>query len=229
MRRADRLFQIVNLLRRRRVTTARQLATRLEVSERTIYRDIEDLIRSGVPVQGEAGVGYQLTGFDLPPLMFTPDEIEALVFGARMVIAWSDPRMSKSGQSVLAKVESALPPESRHLVGQTALFAPRFPQDAPLHETLSSLREAINTSHKVRISYTDGKGKVTKRILRPLALTFWGPTWLLGAWCEKRRAFRSFRVDRIIEHSVLPEVFLQTPGSSLADYLRYVVAGEEID
>ncbi len=124
MRRADRLFQIVQLLRRRRVTTAAQIAERLEVSERTVYRDIRDLSLSGVPVLGEAGVGYRLgRDFDLPPMMFSVDEIQALVLGARMVESWGDEELRRAARGVLTKVEAVLPPSKRHRVQDTALFS----------------------------------------------------------------------------------------------------------
>src|SRR5271157_4077541 len=127
MRRADRLFQIVQYLRGRRLTTAAQLASRLSVSERTVYRDIRDLGLSGVPVEGEAGVGYRLSkGFDLPPIMFSFDEVEALVAGARMIQAWGGPALAASSRSAVAKIALALPPERRESVENTRLFAPQF-------------------------------------------------------------------------------------------------------
>src|SRR5437899_1479879 len=111
MRRADRLFQIVQRLRRRGVTTAAQLAQALEVSERTVYRDVRDLQLSGVPILGEAGVGYALPrGFDLPPLMFTEEELEALVVGARMVQAWGDQKLARAAEDALSKIETVVPP-----------------------------------------------------------------------------------------------------------------------
>src|SRR5947209_20043905 len=127
MRRADRLFRIVQRLRRRGATTARQLADALEVSERTVYRDIRDLTTSGVPIQGEAGVGYALDrSFDLPPLMFDETEIEALVLGARIVKAWADPQLAGAAEEALRKIESILPPRLRERLSEAALFAPGF-------------------------------------------------------------------------------------------------------
>lgn len=129
MRRADRLFQITQYLRGRRLTTAKQLAEWLSISERTVYRDIRDLSLSGVPVEGEAGVGYRLnkSGFDLPPLMFSPDEIDALVIGMRMVQAWGGPQLAASGAAALAKIVLALPQDKRDFVEATTLFAPHLP------------------------------------------------------------------------------------------------------
>src|ERR1700736_2952047 len=127
MRRADRLFRIVQLLRRRKLTTAKQLADELEVSERTVYRDVADLVGSGVPIRGEAGVGYALErGFDLPPLMFTEDELEALVLGARVVESWADASLAQAARQVLEKVEAVLPERLQDRVSRAALFAPGF-------------------------------------------------------------------------------------------------------
>jgi predicted DNA-binding transcriptional regulator YafY len=127
MRRADRLFQIVQILRNKRLVTAKMLAERLEVSERTIYRDIQDLSLSGVPVEGEAGVGYHLRHtLDIPPIMFTAEEIEALVIGARMVKTWAGSELGQSAQSVLDKITAVIPGELKHHIDQSLLFALRF-------------------------------------------------------------------------------------------------------
>src|SRR5205085_5312646 len=144
MRRADRLFQIVTKLRRRGAVTAAQLAEALVVSERTIYRDVRDLVLSGVPIQGEAGVGYALPrGFDLPPLMFTEEEIEALVLGARMVQAWADKRLARAAEDALAKIEQALPPRLQRSVSEAAFFAPGFHIEQGAANFLEELRSAL--------------------------------------------------------------------------------------
>src|SRR5262245_19269957 len=192
VRRADRLFQIVQRLRlRRRVsTTAAQLAEELGVSERTIYRDVQDLILSGVPIQGEAGVGYALpNSFDLPPLMFTEEEIEALVLGARVVKSFADASLAKAADDVLAKVEAVLPKHMRDRLASSTLFALNLRADAS--RDLSSLRGAINTMKKIRFAYEDGKKAATVRTVQPLGLFYWGATWSLGAWCELRTGFRN--------------------------------------
>ncbi len=125
MRRADRLFQIVQFLRSRRVTTARWLAERLEVSERTIYRDVRDLLASGVPIDGEAGIGYAIRrGFDLPPLMFSREELDALAFGARIVESWADPALATAARSVLSKVQTVLPDNLKNGIDAATLFSP---------------------------------------------------------------------------------------------------------
>jgi len=143
MRRADRLFQIIQSLRRRDVLTAQQLAAALEVSERTIYRDVEELAASGVPIEGAAGVGYRLHGYDLPPLMFTEREIEALVLGARIVESWADSELGQAAATVLDKVESVLPPERRAAIRSTPLFAPKEHAQAPVTVDAARLRQAV--------------------------------------------------------------------------------------
>ncbi len=223
MRRADRLFQIVQLMRRRPVATARWLAAELDVSERTIYRDIRDLSCSGVPIEGEAGVGFALPkSFDLPPLMFDQDEIAALVLGARIVQSWTDPQLAKAAESVLAKVRVVLPQRLRHLVDNEPLFAPNFhiPPQATAH--LLPLRNAIENQRKLALHYTRADGQQSQRVVWPLALAYWGDRWTVAAWCEKRAAFRSFRLDRIAELDVLEHHFSAEPGRTLADYFAQV-------
>lgn len=225
MRRADRLFQIVQRLRlRRRVsTTAAQLAEELGVSERTIYRDVRDLIVSGVPIQGEAGVGYALpNSFDLPPLMFTEEEIEALVLGARVVKSFADKSLAKAADDVLAKVEAVLPKHMRDRLAASTLFALNL--RTPASQDLGSLRGAINSMKKIRFAYEDGKKAATERTVQPLGLFYWGSTWSLGAWCELRVDFRNFRLDRISALEVLSETFEPTPGRTLTDLFAYYQA-----
>ncbi|MFO0724134.1 MAG: YafY family protein [Myxococcota bacterium] len=221
MRRADRLFQIVQALRKRKATTARQLAERLEVSERTIYRDVQDLISSGVPIQGEAGVGYALDrSFDLPPLMFDEDEIEALVLGARVVKSWADPTLAKAADSALAKVEAALPKLLKDRIEGAALFALNFRSRTEVNEKLTGLRGAIRTRKKVELDYEDRHGQPSLRRVHPLGLFYWGQTWSLGAWCEMRQGFREFRLDRMRGLTVSGDGFEPEPGRTLADFFR---------
>ncbi|MEM7200557.1 MAG: YafY family protein [Planctomycetota bacterium] len=222
MRRADRLFQIVQLLRGRRVITASELAAELEVSPRTIYRDIQDLLTSGVPIEGEAGVGYALPrGFDLPPLMFDAGEIEALVVGARMVEAWGDPELARRARSVLAKVETVLPDRLKPRLDDVALFIPTGAP--PAHAAkLQPLRRGVNEKRKVHLDYVDGAGRATSRTVRPVCLTFWGTTWLVSAWCELRAGFRSFRPDRMTTVELLEVPFEDEPGKDLEAFLRSV-------
>lgn len=206
-------------LRRRPVVTAAALARELEVSERTIYRDIRDLVSSGVPIEGEAGVGYTLRkGFDLPPLMFTEAEIEALVLGARVVSSWGDAGLARAAASALARVEAALPDRLKPRIEQTPLFAPGFHVRQSLLTPLSELRAAIDEHRRVRLSYTDAEGDETERVVRPLGLFFWGAWWSFEAWCELRQDFRSFRLDRIRALEALDDRFVPEPGKTLEDF-----------
>lgn len=225
MRRADRLFRIIQILRSAGGVTAAELAKVLEVSPRTIYRDIQTLIASGVPIEGEAGMGYaRLRGFDLPPLMFTGEEIEALVLGARMVETWGDPDLVKAAREALSKIETVLPDRLKARVGNSALFSVPFDFDRERDERLALLRSSIRERRKVRFSYTRGdKGKST-RTVRPLCLAFMAPTWTLCAWCELRKDFRTFRLDRMRSFRVLDKTFEDEPQKSLEAFLRLVAA-----
>jgi predicted DNA-binding transcriptional regulator YafY len=221
MRRADRLFQIVQFLRGRRLTTAAHLAGRLGVSLRTVYRDVRDLSLSGVPVEGEAGVGYRLEpGFDVPPLMFTLSEIEALAVGARMVEAWGGPVLAEGARTAIEKIVAALPPDRRLAVEKTRLYAPSFHVDGRAMRQLESVREAIGARRVLRLDYRDSGGKASERDIWPLALYYWGRTWTIGAWCETRVDFRNFRVDRISGLETLARRYPDEAGKRLADYVR---------
>ncbi len=221
MRRADRLFQIVQLIRGRRLTTAAFLAGRLEVSERTVYRDVADLQRQGVPIEGEAGIGYRLgTGFELPPLMFTQDEARALAAAARLAQSWLDPGMASDVESALGKILSVLPPSARTAAEALALFAPPVAMDGATRECLQTLREAVQSRHKLRLDYRDAQEAPSRRTVRPLRCFYWGKVWTLAAWCELRQDLRSFRVDRIDAVQVQDERFANEPGKTLADLLR---------
>jgi predicted DNA-binding transcriptional regulator YafY len=209
------------MLRHRELVTAAQLASELEVSERTIYRDVADLAASGVPVEGEAGMGYRLRDdFELPPLMFNKNEIQALVLGARMVVSWGDDELHAAAKSALGKVEAVLPPDERARVHDTALFAASFHVPADMTAYMADLRRAIETRSKVRISYDDRKGQASERVLRPLGLYFWGSTWTLAAWCELREDYRNFRLDRIEFAELLSESFELRAPVTLEDMLR---------
>ena len=226
MRRADRLFQLIQLLRRRNVATAAWLARELEVSERTVYRDVRDLMLSGVPIEGEAGVGYLLRrGFDLPPLMFSEAEIEAMVLGARVVTSWGDAGLAKAAAEALARVEAVLPERLKSRLNGTPLYAPGFHVPVAVVERLASLRRAIDQRRAVHLAYTAAGGEATDRTVRPLGLFFWGYGWSLAAWCELRTDFRSFRLDRIRELRVLPERFADEAGRTLQDYFSRMEHG----
>ncbi|MGR3514064.1 MAG: helix-turn-helix transcriptional regulator [Paracoccaceae bacterium] len=201
MRRADRLFQIVQYLRGGRLTTAAQLAERLEVSERTIYRDIADLIGTGVPIDGEAGVGYLMReGFDLPPLMFNRDEIVALTAGARLIRAWGGASMAAAAEEALVKIRAVLPEDARERAASVQVHAWQMPElDDATRARLDTLEAAIEAHTRLDIRYQTEDGTVSERVVRPLGLWFWGKVWTLVAWCELRDDFRMFRADRIGE------------------------------
>ena len=221
MRRADRLFQIIQLLRRRRtVTTAAQLASRLEVSERTVYRDIRDLMLAGTPIEGEAGVGYRIRpGYDLPPLMFDREEIQALVLGVRIVRQFGDPALARASDAILAKVAAVLPADLEPLLAGTTLFVPTILSGKGSADGLAMAREALVARRRLRFRYANERGDASERTVRPLAVFFWGRTWTLAAWCEMRVGFRNFRVDRISEPS-LGDTFEDEPGRTLRDLLE---------
>jgi predicted DNA-binding transcriptional regulator YafY len=199
MRRADRLFQIVQYLRGGRLLTALTLAERLEVSERTIYRDVADLIGSGVPIDGAAGVGYLMrSGYDLPPLMFTRAEISALVAGARMVRSFGGADMALAAEEALVKIAAVLPPDLAERPASVSIHAANAgalsTADRALIDRLDAATEA---RQRLILSYRDADGHATHRTVRPLGLWFWGKVWTLIAWCELRQDFRMFRIDRI--------------------------------
>jgi predicted DNA-binding transcriptional regulator YafY len=221
MRRADRLFQIVLLLGRRRAVTARELAEALHVSERTIYRDIADLSLSGVPVEGAAGIGYLMRGgYRLPPLMFDADELAALALGSRMVQGWSDSELGQAAERALLKIEAVLPPALKQQQEGHALRVPDFHVPASMIAPLAHLRRAIAESRKIEFAYIRADGERSRRTVWPLGLFFWGETWTLGAWCELRSEYRSFRLDRI-DALQASETRFQARGL-LEDYIRVV-------
>jgi len=223
MRRADRLFQIIQLLRRRRTaTTAAHIAERLEISERTVYRDIRDLMLAGTPIDGEAGVGYRIRpGYDLPPLMFDREEIQALVLGARIVRQFGDPSLARASDSILAKVASVVPKDLQPLLTDTKLFVPTVVGAARAADGLAIARDALVARRRLRFRYANERGDASERIVRPLGVFFWGRTWTLAAWCEMRTAFRNFRLDRISD-AAIGEPFAEEPGRTLRDLLaRY--------
>ncbi len=208
-------------MRRKELVRARDLSEALEVSERTIYRDIQDLITSGVPIEGEAGVGYVLkAGFDLPPLMFNEQEIEALVLGARIVESWADAQLATAASNVIAKIEAVIPERLRGYMANTALMAPPHHYMERITFDLAELRRALRSQLKVHFRYQDVLGEGSERTVRPLCLAYFGPVWLLSAWCELRDDFRTFRLDRIDGFEVWADRFRQEPGKTLHDFLK---------
>ncbi|GGM06732.1 DNA-binding transcriptional regulator [Pseudooceanicola nanhaiensis] len=203
MRRADRLFRIVQHLRGGRLITAAELARRLEVSTRTVYRDVADLIGSGVPIEGEAGIGYVMRqGYELPPLMFTSDEIVALVAGARLLRAWGGTAMAAAAEEALVKIGEVLPEAARARADRVQVHAVGMGRMSPeLRDRLDRLERACNANIRLTLAYVDEQDRATERPVRPLALFFWGKVWTLLAWCELREDFRTFRIDRIRGHA----------------------------
>ncbi|HVR60591.1 MAG TPA: YafY family protein [Polyangia bacterium] len=227
MRRADRLFQIVQRLRRHSrgsVVTAAELARDLEVSERTVYRDVADLIASGVPIEAEAGVGYRLPRgtYDLPPLMFDEDEIEALVLGARVVKGWGDPALAAAAENALSKIEAILPAQLKDRVADATLFALNLRREhRDVGAALGTVRGAIRAERKIELDYVDRTAQSTTRIVWPLGLFYWGAVWTVGGWCELRDGFRNFRLDRIARLKVTEARYPRTPGRTLGDLFVY--------
>lgn len=223
MRRADRLFQIVQILRRGRVVTAAQIAHELEVSDRTVYRDLQDLSARGVPLRAEAGVGYLLEkGFEIPPLMFNQAEIESLVIAARMLEAWADPQTQRQIKSAIDKIEQALPKHLRDRPPRVRVFAPSFMTLSTLWQALPDLRTAIAEQRKFHFHYCDEKGQASERTMRPLAVYFWGKAWTCAGWCEWRNDFRHFRLDRMSAWLVTAERFEDEPGKTLIDFEKMI-------
>ena len=226
MRRADRLFQIIQLLRKGHVVTARTIANKLEVSERTIYRDMQDLSLSGVPIASEAGSGYRLLpDFHLPPLMFNEEELAALLIGARMVQAWTDQGLASAATQAMIKIESAVPEHLRDELAREDILVPDFGVDRHVSKRMQLFRVAIKAQQKVAFRYRREDGERSSRTVHPLGLFYWGRVWTLTAWCELRDQFRHFRLDRMTHVSLLEESFESPPGRTLQDYLRTVCKG----
>ena len=207
MRRADRLFQIIQILRRStRPVTAAALAEELEISKRTVYRDVADLIGQRVPIEGEAGLGYLLaTDYDMPPLMLTPDEIEAVMLGAQWVAGHSDKILSNAARDVVAKIAAVVPERLRPFIVEPSVGAkPRIVEPVERVDT-SVLRSAVRNGVKLRLRYRSETGEETERTVWPVILGYAETNRLLVAWCELRQSFRHFRTDRIIEAEMLDE------------------------
>ena len=221
MRRTDRLDQIVQTLRRRRLTTAAHLADSLKVSPRTIYRDVRELITEGVPIEGEAGMGYRLgKEFELPPVLFHLGEVEALALGMRMVVRWGDSELARDARSVIKKLESVLPESESRKLAASALFALSFRISERERRALKTCRRGVNERRKLAAEYKDPQGRQTERTLLPLGLFFWGQTWTLGAYCELRQGFRNFRLDRFVTLRLTRDTFALAPPITLEDYRR---------
>jgi predicted DNA-binding transcriptional regulator YafY len=220
MRRADRLFDVIQALRAAsRPLTAAALAEKLEVTPRTIYRDIAALQASRIPIEGAAGVGYVLRrGYDLPPLMFTAEEVDAIALGVRLLRRMRDPKLQAAADAVLGKLATVVPPPLQpHLTD-----APVFVSDgsAPAVQIeVAELRRAIHAAQKMRLAYVDEKNRRTERIVWPIAMAYYVDVTLLAAWCELRADYRHFRIDRILEAQLLDDRFPAENGRLMREWL----------
>lgn len=220
MSRAVRLLKLLEILRKRRsVVTGAELATATGVSLRTLYRDIDALREQGVTVDGEAGTGYRVVpGWVLPPLMFDEDELEALLLGIRWVSRRTDPALEKSARSALDKIEAVLPRDLRHVFDQSALLVGPSYREAGVALDLSLVRAAIRERRRVELHYRDAKGEPSVRVVWPVALGFFESSRMLAGWCELRRDFRHFRLDRVVSWKALPDKY---PGNRAALFERW--------
>ncbi|MHA7777619.1 helix-turn-helix transcriptional regulator [Roseibium sp. M-1] len=218
--RTIRLFSILDILRSRRgPVAAATLAELLNVTERTVYRDMATLKAMGAPIPGEGGVGYVIErGYFLPPMQFDPDELDVMLLGIRMVKARGDTAMREAAERVLGKIGAVLSDSGRPL--DRPLLAVGKASSAEGHEALTPLRAAIRDRRKTRLTYRDTNGKASDRVVRPLGLTAFESVWVLTAWCEMRDDFRNFRLDRIEAHEVTPERFAREKGKEFQDYIR---------
>lgn len=209
MRRADRLFQIIQVLRGATApVTADTLAGELETSTRTIYRDIADLMAQRVPIRGEAGVGYVIErSYDMPPLMLTPDEIEAAVLGAQLAAARGDPAIVRGARDLIAKIADVVPEDLRPIVLDSPMMAPDLQRSIPDAIDVGQLRAWIRRRGKVQIAYSDERDRQSERIVWPIAIAYFETVRLMIGWCELRQDFRSFRTDRISGVAFLEETY----------------------
>ncbi len=222
MRRADRLFRIVEFLKaRKQAVTGEVLADELEVSVRTVYRDIADLSGSGVPIIGEAGVGYLLDKhYVLRPLMFDVDEMDALMLGVQMVESWGDKELAKSARKAIDKISSTLPDKLKKDMLDGIIFSMPSKAKTPIVIDFSGLRKAIRTRRFVAFSYVAEDENRSERRIRPICLSFFGPVWLVTGWCELRQNFRNFRLDRMDNLEITEDVFPEEKGKCLRDFMK---------
>ena len=226
MRRSDRLFDIIQCLRTARgPMTAAALAAELEVAVRTVYRDIATLQARRVPIEGAPGIGYLLRrGFDLPPLMFNEEEIEAIFVGARMVNRTGDPALRAAADSVLSKVTVVLPDGLRARLTAAPVYVSASGAPTAERVDLAAVRQAIRYECKLLIDYVDEKGVATRRTIWPLAIAYYVQATLIGAWCELRQDYRHFRADRVDAAQVLEERYPADGGRLMTEWLRQIEA-----
>ncbi len=231
MRRADRLFQIIQILRRARSpATADAIAAELETSKRTVYRDIAALIGQRVPIRGEAGIGYVLEGgFDLPPLMLTPDEIEAAVLGAKWVAGHGDPALAKAAEDLMAKVLAAVPDRLRPYILDPSGGTYSRQSIPPDGLDMAEVRAWIHAGRKLTIHYRDEQGRETRRTIWPVAIGYLETVRMVAAWCELRRDFRHFRTDRVLAAEFLQERYPERPATLKAKWHQTMKAEKKRD
>ncbi len=219
MRRTDRLFDIIQILRDGKLHRARDIADRLNVSVRTIYRDMDTLAASGVPVEGARGVGYMAReAITLPPLTLSAEELEALNLGMAIVAEAADPDLKAAALSLADKIDAVLPSQTVAAADAWKFAVYPFADAARGFSHISTLRAAIKGRQKLHLDYRRIDGTLTSRTIRPLLMEYWGRVWTLTAWCEKRADFRVFRVDLIETARALPELFVDEPGKRLSDF-----------
>ncbi len=224
MRRADRLLQIIQILRRNRnPVSGEKIALECEVSLRTIYRDIETLMADRVPIRGEAGVGYILEdGYDLPPLMFKPDEIEAIILGLQWVKRRGDKELIRAADDSIAKIGAVLPKNLKPILFDTGLVVPPNSEIAKDNIDIAAIRRAIREQWKVEIEYLDENLSKSHRVIWPIAIAYFDKQRLIIAWCELRNDFRSFRTDRAKSLSITHERYKGNRKTLLSDYIAQI-------
>lgn len=219
MRRTDRLFDIIQILRDGRLHRAQDMADTLEVSVRTIYRDMDTLVASGVPVQGERGVGYMITeAISLPPLTLTVEELEALNLGMAIVAEAADDALRAAATSLADKIDAVLPERTIADADKWKFAVYPFADAVRGFSQMPTLRAAIRAKQKLKLTYHSKGDRISSRTIRPLHMEYWGRVWTLTSWCELRNAFRVFRVDLIQSAEALPEMFIDESGKRLSDY-----------
>lgn len=218
MPRSDRLFEILKRLRDEQVHRAQDLAAHFGVSTRTIWRDMEALVASGVPVEGTRGAGYRITqAIALPPLTLTQAELEAMTLGLAVVSQASDTRLKEAAGTLGAKLDTALPEVGIAQADAWKVAPSPFADPTRMLAHMPLLRSAIQARQKVRITYTSNAGAISNRVLRPLKLELWGKLWVLSAWCETHGGFDDFRLDLMDSAEALPELFVDEAGKRLED------------
>ena len=218
MRRAERLYRLVNEMRTRRVSKASDLANHFEVSPATIYRDIAHLQASGLPIEGEAGVGYLLRpGFDLPNTTFSYDQLDALAVGLAFVERTGDPTLASAAREVRAKIQAGLPDPEERKLADAPFFSLHYRQSDQVNADV--VRKAIRQRQVIEIAYKNNEGAKSQRRLQPLVIWDLADGWMFSAWCQLRQDFRTFRSDRIVHLTVTADLFEEEESKGLQAFL----------